>query len=79
MRASNPALLDQSKYAEAIKYIGAEQGLPVVDLYNMNILNSHDTNVLSNFMSDSVHPNSAGNQVLAERVAAEIIKRYQTP
>ena len=76
MKASNPALLDQGKYAEAIRYIGAEQGLPVVDLYNMNFLNSHDSNILTNFMGDSVHPNTAGNQVLAEKVASEIIKRY---
>ncbi len=79
LRAKNPALQDQSVYAEAINYIGNEQGFEVIDLFNMNFLNSHDVTVRSTWMSDEVHPNSEGNKVLAQRVAAEIIKRYQMP
>ena len=79
LRAENPALQDQAVYTEAINYIGNEQGIEVIDLFNMNFLNSHDTTVRSTWMNDEVHPNSEGNKILAQRVAAEIIKRYQMP
>lgn len=77
LREENPSLLDQARYAEATTYIGAEEGMPVVDLFNQNFLNAHDSNVASKLMQDKVHFNSAGNEVLAQRVASEIIKRYQ--
>lgn len=77
LKAENPSLLDQARYAEATTYIGAEEGMPVVDLFNQNFLNAHDNNVATTLMQDKVHFNSAGNEVLAERVASEIIKRYQ--
>ena len=79
LRAKDKSLQDQSVYAEAINYIGAEQGIEVIDLYNMNFLNSHDATVRTTWMNDEVHPNSYGNKILAEKVAAEIIKRYQMP
>lgn len=77
LKQENVALMEQKEYATAIKQIGAEEGYDVVDLYNQNFLNSHDPNVVDNLMHDNVHPNSAGNKMLAERVASEIIKRYQ--
>lgn len=77
LKKENPALLDQSKYAEAINYIGREEKTQVVDLFNANFLNSHDANIMSHFMHDNVHGNTEGNRLLAERVASEIIKRYQ--
>lgn len=77
LKAENPNLLDQSKYAEATVYIGAEEGMPVVDLYNQNFLNAHDSTVAKQLLGDKVHPNTEGNQILAERIASEIIKRYQ--
>lgn len=77
LKAEKPSLLEQGRYAEATKVIGAEEGMPVVDLYNENFLNAHDTNVSAHLMQDKVHFNSAGNEVLAQRVASEIIKRYQ--
>ncbi|MDD2973055.1 MAG: SGNH/GDSL hydrolase family protein [Lachnospiraceae bacterium] len=77
LKAENPSLLDQSRYAEATTYIGAEEGMPVVDLFNENFLNAHDANVSTNLMQDEVHFNSQGNEILATRIASEIIKRYQ--
>lgn len=77
LKAENPNLLPQSKYAEATVYIGAEEGISVVDLYNQNFLNAHDTTVAKQLLGDKVHPNTTGNQLLAERIASEIIKRYQ--
>lgn len=77
LKLKNAALMDQKEYARAINQIGAEEGYDVVDLYNQNFLNSHDSKVVENLMHDTVHPNSAGNKMLAERVASEIIKRYQ--
>ncbi len=78
LRAENANLLDQGKYAEATVYIGAEEGMPVVDLYNQNFLNAHDSTVATKLLGDKVHPNTQGNQILAERIASEIIKRYES-
>lgn len=77
LRAKDPNLLEQAKYAEAINYIGAEEHIQVNDLYNANFLNSHDPEILSHFMIDNVHGNTEGNRILAEHAAAELIKRYQ--
>ena len=77
LKAANPNLLDQAKYADATVYIGAEEGTTVVDLFNQNFLNAHDKTVATQLLGDEVHPNTAGNQILAERIASEIIKRYE--
>lgn len=77
LKAENPNLLDQSRYADATVYIGAEEGKQVVDLFNENFMNVHDTTVQSQLYSDLVHPNTKGNEILATRMAAEIIKRYE--
>lgn len=77
LKAETPGLQDFKKYAEAVAYIGREEGFQTVDLYNQNFMNSHDADIQSNYMADKVHPNSEGGRMLAERIAAEIIKRYQ--
>lgn len=76
LQNSGEDILDQSRYIEAFGYIGAEEGYDVVDLYHMNYMNSHDGNIKANYMVDETHFNSLGNQLLAERVASEIIARY---
>lgn len=67
-------LLPQSAFADAIKQLAAENDIDVIDLYNSNILDTHDAQVISTYMPDGVHGNPAGYQVLAEHFASEIIR-----
>ncbi len=76
LQADKTSLIEQEKYAEAYRVIGAEQGATIIDLYDLNFLNSHDATIQSEFMIDQVHFNSLGNKMLAERIASEIIVRY---
>ncbi len=69
-------LLPQKKFVEVIKTLAKEYGIEVIDLYNSNILDSHDANVIAEYMPDGVHGNPTGYQVLAEHFAGEIVKYY---
>ena len=61
----------------AIKYLAKEYEIPVIDLYNSNILDTHDAAVIYNYMPDGVHCNPSGYTILAEHFAAELIKIYE--
>lgn len=76
MIAANERLSPQSSYAEAYRVIGMNEGYEVVDLYNLNFMNSHDESIRTNYMVDLTHFNTLGNQILAERIASEILVRY---
>ena len=69
-------LLPQFILVNAIKYLAREYEIPVIDLYNSNLLDTHDAAVIYNYMPDGVHCNPAGYTVLAEHLAAELIKLY---
>ena len=60
-----------------MKSLAAEYEVPVIDLYNANLLDTHDAAVIYNFMPDGVHGNGAGYEILAEHMAAEIIGLYE--
>ena len=49
----------------------------LTDLYNNNILNSHDLDVNRQFMPDGIHPNEEGYRILAEHIASQIIQRIE--
>ncbi len=70
-------LLPQNVYVNAIKELAAEHNIQVIDLYNSNLLNTHDAQVISTYMPDGVHGNPAGYQILAEHFASEIIKNVE--
>lgn len=70
-------MVHQSSFAKAINEIAPAYGFEVIDLYNNNILNSHDLNVNQQFMPDGIHPNAAGYQILAEHIASQIIQRIE--
>lgn len=70
-------MVHQSSFAKAINEIAPSYGFEVIDLYNNNILNSHDLNVNQQFMPDGIHPNAAGYQILAEHIASQIIQRIE--
>ncbi|MDD6812260.1 MAG: SGNH/GDSL hydrolase family protein [Lachnospiraceae bacterium] len=69
-------LLPQKKFVEVIQILAEEYDFQLVDLYNSNILDSHDANIIAEYMSDGVHGNPAGYQILAEHFASEIVKYY---
>lgn len=67
-------LLPQKQFAEVIITLAGEYDFHVVDLYNSNILDSHDANIIADYMPDGVHCNKEGYQILAEHFAAELIR-----
>lgn len=70
-------LVPQATLVEAIKRMAKEYDVPVIDLYNSNILDSHDAAVIYNYMPDGVHCNQEGYEILARHFAAELIKIYE--
>ncbi len=70
-------MVHQSSFAEAINVIAPTYGFEVIDLYNNNILNSHDSNVNQQFVPDGIHPNIEGYRILAEHIASQIIQRIE--
>ena len=69
-------LLPQSVLVNIIIQLATEYDIPVIDLYNSNILDTHDAAVIYNYMPDGVHCNPKGYSVLAEHLAAELVRLY---
>ncbi len=74
LRNQRSYLLPQSVYVDAVKELAEQYGIDVIDLYNSNLLDTHDAQVISTYMPDGVHGNPAGYQVLAEHMARNIIE-----
>lgn len=70
-------MVHQSKFAEAINAIVPAYGFEVIDLYNNNILNSHDLDVNQQFVPDGIHMSPEGYRILAEHIASQIIQRIE--
>lgn len=70
-------MVHQKTFAEAINTIVPPYGFEVIDLYNNNILNSHDKDVNEQFVPDGVHCNVEGYRILAEHIASQIIQRIE--
>ena len=69
-------LLPQKGLADVILTLSARYDFRVIDLYNSNILDSHDADIVGNYMPDGVHANEAGYRILAQHIAAELL-RYE--
>ena len=69
-------LLPQKDLADVILTLSARYDFRVIDLYNSNILDSHDADIVENYMPDGVHANEAGYRILAQHIAAELL-RYE--
>ncbi len=76
-RKSDPGIMEQSAFIDAIMEIAPPYGFDVIDMYNANFLNSHDAKVKEEYVTDGVHPNAAGHRMIAQRLASEIIKRCE--
>ncbi len=74
LRRNRSYLCPQSAFAAMMKQLAAEYGISVIDLYNSGILDSHDAAVIHNFIPDGVHGNEMGYRILAEHIAAELIR-----
>lgn len=70
-------MVHQSSFAEAINVIAPTYGFEVIDMYNNNILNSHDADINAQFVYDGIHCNKEGYQIIAEHVASQIIQRIE--
>lgn len=70
-------LLPQKNLSDVILTLSAAHDYPVIDLYNSNILDSHDADIVSAYMPDGVHANKAGYRILAEHIAAELVRHYE--
>lgn len=73
LRKSRDYLLPQSAFVRVMKQLGEEHGVPVVDLYNSNFLDTHDAAVIHALMPDGVHGNETGYRMLAQHIAAQLI------
>ncbi len=74
LRKQRDYLLPQSVFAKAVKELAAQYDIKVIDLYNSNLLDTHDAQVISMYMPDGVHGNPAGYQILAEHMASQLIQ-----
>ena len=73
LRKSRDYLLPQSAFVRVMKQLGEEHGIPVIDLYNSNFLDTHDAAVIHALMPDGVHGNKTGYRMLAQHIAAQLI------
>lgn len=77
LRKERDYLLPQFMIADAVKALGEEYEISVIDLYSSNLLDSHDAAVIYNYMPDGVHCNQQGYKVLAGEIAAKLIILYE--
>lgn len=70
-------LLPQQDFVDVILALAAEYDYEVIDLYNSNILDSHDADIVADYVPDGVHANHEGYQIMAEHFAAELIRYYE--
>jgi len=76
--ASDPNnMIHQRSFAEAINTIAPTYGFEVIDMYNNNILNSHDPDINAQYVYDGIHCNKEGYKIMAEHVASQIIQRIE--
>lgn len=70
-------LLPQKNFVDVILTLAQEYDYGIIDLYNSNLLDSHDVNIVADYMPDGVHGNHEGYRILAEHFAAELVKYYE--
>ncbi len=74
LRKERSELMSQRVIVDSIIALAKEYEYDVIDLYDSNLLDSHDAAVISNYMPDGVHCNPDGYQILAEHIAADLIR-----
>lgn len=79
LKRERPYLLLQSDLVNVMLTLAAEYDFPVIDLYNSNLLDSHDADIVADYMPDGVHANETGYRILAQHIAAEILRWEEAP
>lgn len=79
LRRERPELMSQRVIVDSMIALAKEYEFDVIDLYDSNLLDSHDAAVISNYMPDGVHCNPDGYQILAEHIAADLIRLQDLP
>lgn len=79
LRKERPELMSQRVIVDSMIALAKEYEFDVIDLYDSNLLDSHDAAVISNYMPDGVHCNPDGYQILAEHIAADLIRLQESP
>ena len=74
LRKERENLLSQTVVVDCLKTLADEYDITVIDNYNSNFMDSHDADIVSEYIPDSVHPNEEGYELLAKHIAAEIIR-----
>ncbi len=74
LRKDRPELMSQRVVVDSMIALAREYEFDVIDLYDSNLLDSHDAAVISNYMPDGVHCNPDGYRILAEHIAADLIR-----
>lgn len=74
LRKDRPELMSQRVIVDSMIALAKEYEFDVIDLYDSNLLDSHDAAVISNYMPDGVHCNPDGYRILAEHIAADLIR-----
>lgn len=70
-------LLPQSNLVNVMLTLAAEYDFRVIDLYNANLLDSHDADIVTDYVPDGVHANENGYRILAQHIAAEIVRQEE--
>ena len=59
-------------YVDAIKNMAEKYSIPVLDLFSIYGLNPRIPNIKTNYITDGLHPNAAGHELLAKRIAPQL-------
>ena len=61
------------QYVEIIRTVAEYYSLPVLDLYAMSGIQPNVPVIKEKFCPDALHPNDAGNRILADRISAFLL------
>lgn len=63
-------------YLEQQRILAQRNGFHLIELYNIGFMDGNDPQVAANLLSDSLHPNDTGYQILGDHIATEILLYY---
>lgn len=64
------------EYIEAQRVLAEAHGFHVIDLYTTGVLDGTVPEIAAKYLSDALHPNDAGYQLIADYIAAELAFYY---
>lgn len=61
------------RYAESVRRIAKETGVPLVDVYRMYVAQDRSPEKIEGWLSDGLHPNDEGHRALAAVLARRVV------